>query len=100
MTMFVAACSGPAVTTDATVQIDAASARLVVYASGTGPDIAWFSIDRTTAALTPVGSVAAFAGNPSFLAVAPSGRTLYAVSEATSRVGAYPIDAATGALTY
>ncbi len=99
MTLMVG-CSSPAATIDAPVAIDAANTHLVVYASGTGSDIAWFSIDRTTAALTPVASTPAFAGNPSFLAVEPSGHYLYAVSEATSRVGAYAIAPATGALTF
>ena len=88
------AADAPAVTPDAP------PAHLVVYASGTGPDLAWFAIDRDTAALTPAGSIAAFAANPSFLAVTHSVKYLYAVAETSSRVGAYAIDPATGALTF
>jgi 6-phosphogluconolactonase len=74
--------------------------HVIVYASGSGGSIAWFEIDRATAALTPSGSVTAFAANPSFLAITHSARFLYAVSESTDRVGAYAIDPASGALAF
>ena len=100
----VAACgagSAPMTTIDAP-RVDAPTvpARLVAYVSGGGPDITWYDVDRTTGALTKVSSIAAFAANPSFLAIDPGSSHLYAVSEATSRVGAYAIDPATGALTF
>ncbi len=80
------------------VDASPASAHLVAYVSGYGPAIAWNDLDRATGALTAVGSLDAFAGNPSFLAT--SGLHLYAVSESTSRVGAYAIDPQSGALTF
>lgn len=76
------------------------TAHLIVYASGSQGDIGWFEVDHATAALTPAGSLKAFGGNPSFLAVTHSARFLYAVSEANDRVGAYAIDRSTGALTF
>jgi len=76
-------------------------AKLVAYASGYGPDIHWLSVDATTGALAPVGSVASFGSAPSFLAVEAAGKHLYAVDEATpGRVGAYSIDASSGALSF
>ena len=80
---------------------EAASQRLVAYASGYGPNVQWLSVDAVTGALTAQGSVASFGSAPSFLAVDPAGKHLYAVDEATpGRVGAYAIDASTGALTF
>jgi 6-phosphogluconolactonase len=62
-------------------------------------------MDRRSGQLRRVGSVAAGA-NPSFLAVHPNGRVLYAVNElekykerATGAVSAFAIDGDTGALT-
>ncbi|HEY5246269.1 MAG TPA: lactonase family protein, partial [Acidimicrobiales bacterium] len=78
----------------------AAPPRLVAYASGYGPDIQWLDVDPT-GGLTSAGSVAAFGTAPSFLAVDPAGKHLYAVDEVTpGRVGAYAIDASSGALTF
>jgi len=75
--------------------------RLLAYASGYGPDILWLDVDPTTGALSPAGSVPSFGTAPSFLAVDPAGKHLYAVDEVTpGRVGAYAIDAASGALTF
>ena len=79
--------------------VDAAPpSHLVAYVSGYGPAIAWLDVDPSTGALTPVGSISAFAAGPSFLA--STGAHLYAVSESTSRVGAYAIDPSSGALTF
>jgi 6-phosphogluconolactonase len=56
-------------------------------------------VDRRSGELIGVGSVKAGA-NPSFLALHPNGRVLYAVNEvATGAVSAFAIDRATGALT-
>jgi 6-phosphogluconolactonase len=75
--------------------------RLVAYASGYGPDIARFTLDDATGALSPAATTPAFGSSPSFLAVNPAATTLYAVDEnATGRVGAYSIDATTGALAF
>ncbi len=73
-------------------------AHLVAYVSGYGPDLAWFDLDPETGTLAPAGSLAAFAGNPSFLAMTPT--HLYAAAEGGNRVGAYAIDPRTGALTF
>jgi len=71
--------------------------RLVAYSGGYGPDIAWYAVggDGT---LTATSSIAAFAPSPSFLAIRRT--TLFAVSEANSKVGAYAIDPTTAALTF
>jgi 6-phosphogluconolactonase len=82
---------------------DASRARAmwVAYASGYGPDIDWYSVDRKTGALTSKGYVASFGSSPSFLAVSPDARHLYAVDETTpGRVGAYTIDPASGSLAF
>ena len=100
-------------TTDASTPADASSdarldagaeasppARLVAYASGYAPALQWLSVDASTGALTPGGSLASFGNAPSFLAVDAAGKHLYAVDESTpGRVGAYAIDPSTGALT-
>jgi 6-phosphogluconolactonase len=78
-----------------------AAKHLVAYASGYGPNIQWLSVNTTTGATAPIGSVASFGSAPSFLAVDAAAKHLYAVDEnATGQVGAYAIDAATGALSF
>ena len=73
--------------------------RVVLYASGYAPNVAIFSVDATTGALTPAGGTPTFASSPSYLAVNPSGTTLYAIDEtAAGQVGAYAIDRSNGAL--
>ena len=79
---------------------EASLPRLVAYASGYGPDIQWLSVDYTTGGLTAVGSVVSFGTAPSFLAVDPAGKHLYADENTPGRVGAYAIDASSGALTF
>jgi 6-phosphogluconolactonase len=103
--LVLAACGGDAMQAhpDAlgdTHAIDAAPARYVAYVSGYATDIARFGVARDTGALTPAATTAAFAGNPSFLAVDPAATHLYAVSESTSRVGAYSLDPASGGLAF
>jgi len=99
--LLLVACGGgdPATPADAPAGSDAAGdpPRLVVYASGTGNEIAWYTLDA--GGLTEIDRLTS-PGNPSFLAVAPDGAHLYAVAEATSRVVAYRIDPADGGLTY
>ncbi len=102
-------CNGDAPVTQpdaAGSTVDAAPppSRAVAYVSGYSPNIAWYDVDKDTGALTMAGQIAAFAGNPSFLAIRTDTRGiathLYAVSESTSRVGAYSIDPASGALAF
>lgn len=99
----VAACSGESPTvSDANAasdaQPDAATpSRFVAYVSG-GADIAWYDVDKTSGALTPISSIAAFRTGANFLAFRGIGH-LYAVTSG-NRVGAYSIDATTGALTF
>jgi 6-phosphogluconolactonase len=72
-----------------------------VYVSGGASNITYFTLDVATGALTKQGTVAA-GKNPSYLAVAPDKKTLYAINEAgggDSQVVAFSIDGATGALT-
>ena len=70
--------------------------RFVAYISG-GADIAWYDVDKTTGALTPITSIAAFRTGANFLAF--HGNFLYAVTSG-NRVGAYAIDPATAGLTF
>src|SRR5579863_941872 len=75
--------------------------RLVAYASGYSPNIAWLDVDPEGGALTPRGTVASFGSRPSFLALSADATHLFAVNEdPEGRVGAYAIDPASGALTY
>ena len=72
-----------------------------VYVSGYGPNITHFTLDLASGALTDRGAVQA-GTSPSYLAIAPSKRALYAVDESGSggsRVIAFAIDAESGALT-
>jgi 6-phosphogluconolactonase len=70
-----------------------------VYVSGYRPEIHIFRLDPESGRLDPRSQVAA-GKDPSFLAVHPSGRFLFAVNEVDEgRVLAFSIDQATGALT-
>ena len=80
------------------VPIDAAvPAHIVTYVSGYGPNIAWLDLDAASGALTPVSSLVSARPSPSYLGM--TGTHLYAASEGASRISAYTIDQATGALT-
>ena len=70
-----------------------------VYVSGYSTTIARYTLDLSNGTLTPKGTTGA-TGSPSFLAVDPARRHLYAVDEANSKVEAFAIDATTGALTH
>ena len=70
-----------------------------VYVSGYSTTIGRYTLDVASGALTATGTTTAI-GSPSFLAIDPSRRHLYAVDEANSKVEAFAIDAATGALTH
>jgi 6-phosphogluconolactonase len=70
-----------------------------VYVSGYAPTIARYTLDLMTGALQARGATTA-TGSPSFLAVDPARRHLYAVDETNSKVEAFAIDAQSGALTH
>ncbi len=76
------------------------------YTSGGSKGIYRFELDPATGALTPAGAPTETV-NPSFLAIHPSRRFLYAVNETgetatdpSGGVSAYAIDPSTGALTF
>ena len=103
--VLLAACGGggsstidaPGAGTDSTVSdAPAAPTRFVAYVSG-GADIAWYDVNKTTGALTPISSIAAFRTGASFLAF--HGNFVYAVASG-NRVGAYSLDPATAGLTF
>jgi 6-phosphogluconolactonase len=72
------------------------------YAQGRAAGIHVFRFDATTGALSPVSAVTGIV-NPSFLALDPSSRFLYAVNEIDDQrggaVSAYAVDRQTGLLT-
>lgn len=69
-----------------------------VYVSGNTTSISRFSLDPMTGVLTPAGTTP-ISGNPSFLAVDPAQKRLFAAKESGNLVAAFTIDQATGALT-
>ena len=74
------------------------------WVAGTcGEGIYTFMLDTETSELTPINEVTVLT-NPSFLAIAHNGRTLYAVSEVEEaqhgRISAFTINQATGELTF
>ena len=88
-------------THDAGQDAGAPSGTPYVYVSGGGPNITYFTLDLATGALTKKG-MANGGSNPSYLAIAPNKKSLYAINEgggSNSQVIAFSIDAATGALT-
>jgi 6-phosphogluconolactonase (cycloisomerase 2 family) len=76
------------------------SGKFAYVANGTMDNIAAYSVDTTTGALTAIaGSPFAAGGGPVSTAVDPSGRFVYAANYRSYEVSAYSIDAVTGALT-
>src|SRR5579864_1664857 len=74
---------------------------LAAYASGFAPNIEVFSVDVSSGTLTPTKTIPAFAGAPSFLSINAAATRLYALDEnSPGRIGAYAIDAETGALAF
>jgi 6-phosphogluconolactonase len=69
-----------------------------VYVGGYGAQISAFTLDIASGKLTAAGTTP-FSGSPSFLAVDPRHRYLYAVDEDNSQVAAFAIDAGSGALS-
>src|SRR6476646_8416532 len=98
--LLLCACGGAMSTTPDARAIDAKPQHLVAYVGGYGPAISWLAVDPVTGALRNVNTLAASATSPSFLAIAPDGGALYAVSESQNKVGAYTVDRATGALHF
>ncbi len=79
---------------------DAGGSRLVAYTGGYASTISWLAVDGATGALSPSGSIASFGSSPSFLAHNAAMTNLYAVDEnSNGRVGAYAVDADSGALS-
>jgi 6-phosphogluconolactonase len=82
--------------------IAASAGQELVFVGSGKKDIEAFRFDTATGALTSLGQAAAMA-RPSFLAIAPNHRFLYAISEggrpADSSVSAFSIDPALGKLT-
>lgn len=76
---------------------------LPYFATANGEGIAAFAFDQATGGAEPLG-VTGGTDNPTFLAVSPDGRTLYATSEVLDwnegTVTAYAIDHASGRLEY
>jgi 6-phosphogluconolactonase len=70
-----------------------------VYVSGYSTTIGRYTLDPATGALTSKGTTTT-TGSPSFLAIDPARKHLYAVDESGSKVQAFALDATTGALTH
>jgi len=71
-----------------------------VYVSGYRPEITIFRLDTARGVLSPAGKAANVGQDPSFLAVDPAARFLFAVNETDpGRVRSFAINQATGALT-
>ena len=71
-------------------------------------DVSAYAIDTVTGALTPISCLAPLAcngtrflagGNPSSVAIEPSGRFAYVANQSTDDVSAFAIDATTGVLS-
>jgi 6-phosphogluconolactonase len=82
--------------------VAASAGQELVFVGSGKKDIEAFRFDTATGALTSLGKAAALA-HPSFLAIAPNHRFLYAISEGgrpdDSSVSAFSIDPASGKLT-
>ena len=87
----------------AVVPAGAESQTELVFVGSGRKNIEAFRLDLASGALTSLG-LAAEIEHPSFLAIAPNHKFLYAISEGgnpeTSRISAFAIDAATGKLTF
>ena len=71
-----------------------------VYVSGYRPEITIFRLDTAAGTLVPAGRMANVGQDPSFLAVDPTSKFLFAVNETDpGRVRSFAINQATGALT-
>jgi 6-phosphogluconolactonase len=93
------ATADAAVVRDASGDMAAPAGNPLVYISGGDPQIRWFLLDMNTGALAMKG-MAAGGTNPSYLAIRPDRKFLYALNEGSpGKILAYSIDQATGALT-
>jgi 6-phosphogluconolactonase len=96
-----ARAAAPAASTPATPPPSAPKQEYFVFYgspnSGRTDGISLGRFDAGSGKLTPP-ALAAQAGGPSFVTLAPDGKHLYACFESSNEVGAYAIDAASGAL--
>jgi 6-phosphogluconolactonase len=76
-----------------------AGGREIVYVGSNAPDIAVYSLDTASGALALVGAKTTTGSIPSFMAVDPTRKYLYAVNEYMAQLVAFSIDRATGGLT-
>ncbi|MBA3936685.1 MAG: lactonase family protein [Planctomycetes bacterium] len=77
----------------------AAAEKHFVYVSGDSPTVVCFVLNETTGALTPASVTEKVGKGPSWLAWSPDHHVMYAVIEGESKVAAFAIAKADGALT-
>jgi DNA-binding beta-propeller fold protein YncE len=65
---------------------------------GSSSSVSMYTVDSTTGALTPIGTIAA-GMSPTSIAIHPSGKFAYVTNSTSNDVSMYSIDAATAALT-
>ncbi len=73
-------------------------ARFAYVANSGSNDVSMYTINATTGALAPIGTIAAEL-SPSAVAVDPSGKFAYVVNQNSDNISMYAINATTGALT-
>ncbi len=83
---------------DAARPADAPLGPVLAYVGQDDQRIHVYALDLATGALTERGAGTQTGSFPSFLAIAPSRRFLYAVNESAGQVASLSLDAATGAL--
>jgi 6-phosphogluconolactonase len=76
-----------------------AGGREIVYVGSNVPDISVYTFDAMSGALALVGAKTTTGSIPSFMAVDPAKKYLYAVNEYMAQLVAFSIDRATGGLT-
>jgi 6-phosphogluconolactonase (cycloisomerase 2 family) len=75
------------------------SGRFAYVANGNTNNVAAYTIDASTGALTEIGSPVAAETNPFSVAVDPSGRFLYVANNGSYNISGFAINSSTGALT-
>jgi len=73
--------------------------REIVYVGSSSNDVSVFTLDTTTGALV-AGPKTQAGNNPSFVAVDPARKFLYAVNESSMQLASFSIDQTTGGLTF